>query len=186
MGIDISNRRRKSTVRKTTRSENVYLRLLVKLYAFLARRTDSKFNKTVYKRLCMTRRNRATVSTSKLTKFMQSKTDEHIAVVVAKIVNDSRNNCKGMTVCALGFSDTARARIEAAGGKCLTFDQLAVERPTGSNCILLRGRPTAREANKHFGPAPGVPNSSTKPYVLSKGRKFEKARGRRASRGYKN
>jgi hypothetical protein len=31
----------------------------------------------------------------------------------------------------------------------------------------------------------GVPHSSTKPYVRAKGRKFEKARGRRKSRGYK-
>ena len=44
----------------------------------------------------------------------------------------------------------------------------------------------SREAEKHFGPAPGTPGSTTKPYVRSKGRKFERARGRRASRGYKN
>lgn len=31
----------------------------------------------------------------------------------------------------------------------------------------------------------GVPGSHTKPYVRSKGRKFEKARGRRNSCGYK-
>jgi hypothetical protein len=31
----------------------------------------------------------------------------------------------------------------------------------------------------------GVPHSSTKPFVRAKGRKFEKARGRRKSRGYK-
>ncbi|KAK6015074.1 hypothetical protein OSTOST_19510, partial [Ostertagia ostertagi] len=31
----------------------------------------------------------------------------------------------------------------------------------------------AREAQKHFGLAPGVPHSHTKPYVRSKGRKFE-------------
>ena len=30
-----------------------------------------------------------------------------------------------------------------------------------------------------------VPHSHVKPYVRSKGRKFEKARGRRKSRGYK-
>ena len=72
-----------------------------------------------------------------------------------------------------------------AGGECLTFDQLALQRPTGSNCLLLRGPKNAREAVKHFGKAPGVPHSHTKPYVRSKGRKFEKARGRRASRGYK-
>lgn len=40
-------------------------------------------------------------------------------------------------------------------------------------------------AASHRLQAPGVPHSSTKPYVRSKGRKFEKARGRRASRGYK-
>lgn len=72
-----------------------------------------------------------------------------------------------------------------AGGECLTFDQLALERPTGKDCVLLRGPKNNREAVKHFGPAPGVPHSTTKPYVRSTGRKFEKARGRRKSRGYK-
>ena len=72
-----------------------------------------------------------------------------------------------------------------AGGECLTFDQLALLRPTGSDCVLLRGPKNSREAVKHFGKAPGVPHSHTKPYVRSKGRKFEKARGRRKSCGYK-
>jgi len=44
----------------------------------------------------------------------------------------------------------------------------------------------ARKAYRHFGAAPGVPHSKTAPLVRSKGRKFEQARGRRASRGYKN
>jgi hypothetical protein len=51
--------------------------------------------------------------------------------------------------------------------------------------VLLRGPKNAREAVKHFGKAPGVPHSHTKPYVRSKGRKFEKARGRRNSRGFR-
>ena len=72
-----------------------------------------------------------------------------------------------------------------AGGECLTFDQLALLRPTGANSVLLRGPKNSREAVKHFGKAPGVPHSHTKPYVRSKGRKFEKARGRRKSCGYK-
>lgn len=42
-----------------------------------------------------------------------------------------------------------------AGGECLTFDQLALERPTGKDCVLLRGPKNNREAVKHFGPAPG-------------------------------
>jgi large subunit ribosomal protein L18e len=68
----------------------------------------------------------------------------------------------------------------------LTFDQLALLAPTGANTVLLRGKKNAREAVKHFGPAPGVPGSHTRPYVRSYGRKFEKARGRRNSRGYRN
>lgn len=148
-----------------------------------------------------------------------------------------------------------------AGGEILTFDQLALQAPTGSNTVLLRGPKNSREAVKHFGPAPGespsstppqiqthpppispapwpsyacggglrlgsfaatrlpspaacmhpgcaashsrlhswhalcplthpslvagLPGSHAKPYVRSKGRKFERARGRRKSKGYK-
>ena len=89
-----------------------------------------------------------------------------------------------MKVCALKFTEKARERINAANGKCITFDQLAINRPEGENVILLRGT-RDREAKKHFGKAPGLPDSNTKPYVRSKGRKFERARGRRRSRGYK-
>ena len=90
-----------------------------------------------------------------------------------------------MKVAALRFTETARARIEKAGGECLTFDQLALRAPLGQNTVLLRGPKNSREAVKHFGPAPGVPHSHSKPYVRSKGRKFERARGKRNSRGYR-
>lgn len=153
---------------------------------------------------------------------------------------------------------TPACRAVQSGGDCMTFDQLALLKPTGSDTVLLRGPKSQREANKHFG-APGcvphqslslsacdtadqrapacaacaaalegfppfsyigigqasqaaavepsqcatdaralcstvlnpllcvrsVPHSHVKPYVRSKGRKFEKARGRRKSRGYK-
>merc|ERR1711918_295315 len=94
---------------------------------------------------------------------------------------------KGIKVCALRFTETARARLTKAGATCLSFDQLALQAPTGSNCILLRGPRANREACKYWG-APGVPGSSTKPkvaYSKTKGRKVEAARGRRKSRGYK-
>merc|ERR1712045_706660 len=50
--------------------------------------------------------------------------------------------------------------------------------------LLLQGPRKAREAVKHFGAA-GTPHSHTKPFTRGKGRKIEKARGRRQSRGYK-
>lgn len=106
--------------------------------------------------------------------------ENKIAVVVGTITNDIREfDLPALTVCALRFSRQARARILKAGGKVITFDELATVAPSGKNTVLLQGRRNAREAVRHFGPAPGVPGSHAKPFVRSKGRKFERARGRR-------
>ncbi|PVU86242.1 hypothetical protein BB561_006773 [Smittium simulii] len=184
MGIDLPSRNSKTKKRTSPKSENVYLELLVKLYRFLARRTNSEFNRVVLKRLFMSKIHQPPMSVSKLTKYAAG---GKILVNVGTVTDDIRSfYVPKMTIVALKFTKTARARIVSAGGECLTFDQLAVRAPTGNNTVLLRGKKTARTANKHFGRAPGVPGSSTRPYVRSKGRKFERARGRRSSRGYKN
>merc|ERR1719145_215684 len=117
---------------------------------------------------------------------MMDNKEGKIAVVVGTVTDDKRiYDVPKLTVCALRFTETARARIVKAGGECLTFDALALRSPMGKGTVLLRGPVKAREAERHFGKAPGVPNSTTAPYVRSKGRKFEMARGKRASRGYK-
>merc|ERR1712137_246934 len=184
MGIDIVKHGRKNKNRTAPKSEDPYLLLLVKLYRFLARRTDAPFNKVVLKRLYMSKKNRPPVSTAKLTRQMNGKDDNKIAVVVGTITDDPRLlDLPKLRVCALRVTEPARARILNAGGEILTFDQLALLRPTGSNTVLLRG-PTSRKAQRYFGAA-GVPNSTTRPRVRAKGRKFERARGRRQSRGYK-
>ncbi len=78
-----------------------------------------------------------------------------IRAVVGTVTDDNRlYEVPKMTICALRFTATARARIEKAGGECLTFDQLAMRAPTGSNVILLRGPKSHREAVKHFGFGP--------------------------------
>ncbi len=105
--------------------------------------------------------------------------------VVGTVTDDIRLlDCPKLRICALKFTEKARTRIIQAGGLATTFDQLAINRPSGEHVILLRG-PRDREALKHFGRAPGVPGSTAKPLVRSKGRKFERARGKRKSRGYK-
>ncbi|KAJ3092264.1 60S ribosomal protein L18 [Quaeritorhiza haematococci] len=184
MGIDLPKKHHEKKRQRTEpHSEDAYLLLLVKLYRFLARRTDSRFNKVVLKRLFMSRVNRPPISLSRLSRFMKGKEDK-IAVVVGTVTDDNRVlEIPKLTVCALRFTATARARILKAGGEVLTFDQLALRSPLGKGTVLLRG-PKRREAVKHFG-IPGAPGSKTKPYVRSKGRKFEKARGRRGSRGFK-
>ncbi|PKA58416.1 60S ribosomal protein L18-2 [Apostasia shenzhenica] len=186
MGIDlIAGGKSKKTKRTAPKSDDIYLKLLVKLYRFLVRRTGSKFNAVILKRLFMSRTNRPPLSLKRLIHFMEGK-DDKIAVIVGTVTDDKRvYEVPAMKVVALRFTETVRARIVKAGGECLTFDQLALRAPLGQNTILLRGPKNAREAVKHFGPAPGVPHSHTKPYVRSKGRKFERARGRRNSRGFR-
>ncbi len=160
----------------------------------------------------MSRVNRPPLGLNRLARYMDGK-EGRMAVVVATITDDERMDVvPKMSVCALRFTESARRRITAAGGECLTFDQLALkvrdkpgkelswfvlivsnhcmmlQAPTGSGCVLLRGRKNARESVRHFGHKTSVTNPHThshvKPYVRSKGRKFEKARGRRRSNGF--
>ncbi|XWS57483.1 hypothetical protein CRYUN_Cryun09bG0178100 [Craigia yunnanensis] len=185
-GIDlVAGGKSKKSKRTAPKSDDIYLKLLVKLYRFLVRRTGSKFNAVILKRLFMSKANKPPLSLSRLVQFMKGKEDK-IAVVVGTVTDDIRvYEVPALKVTALRFTETARARIEKAGGECLTFDQLALRAPLGQNTVLLRGPKNAREAVKHFGPAPGVPHSHTKPYVRSKGRKYERARGRRNSKGFR-
>ncbi|KAL8610499.1 60S ribosomal protein L18 [Nucella lapillus] len=187
MGIDICHKNDRKVHRTEPKSQDVYLRLLVKLYRFLARRTNAKFNKIVMKRLFMSKTNRPPLSLSKIIRLMKKPgRDTKTAVVIGTITDDVRiHKIPKLKVCALRVTAGARARILKAGGELITLDQLALRSPKGENTVLMQGPRKSRQAYRHFG-APGVPNSKAAPYVRSKGRKFERARGRRKSRGYKN
>ena len=159
----------------------MYLGLLVELYRFLARRTDSSFNKIVLQRLYMSKNNRAPMSISRIAQLLKGDSKK-VAVLVGSVLDDARlSEVPAMRICALRFTETARARILKAGGECLTFDQLALQDPKGSNTLLIRGKRTARKAYKYF----GNPKDGARPFVRSKGRKQERARGRRKSCGFK-
>lgn len=185
MGIDLKHKK-PTHHRKEAKSDNPYLKVLVKVYRFLARRTDSDFNKVVLRRLFMSKINRPPVSISRILKNVaheQAPKLDKTVVIVGTVTDDNRAlTVPKLTVAALRFTASARARIVAAGGEAITLDQLALRAPTGSNTVLLRGPKNAREAVKHFGFGP---HSGKKPYVASKGRKFERARGRRRSKGFK-
>ncbi|KAI0316126.1 60S ribosomal protein L18 [Amylostereum chailletii] len=185
MGIDIAKHHVKKGVRTAPASEDPYLLLLVKLYRFLARRTDSKFNKVILHRLFLSKINRPPVSLSRIIKETTNVDDlsSKIIVQVGTVTDDVRIlDIPKLSVAALRFTQSAKERILKAGGEVLTLDQLATRAPTGSNTVLLRGKRNTREAVKHFGMGP---HKHKKPYTVSKGRKFERARGRRKSRGFK-
>ncbi|KAL5488224.1 hypothetical protein ACEPAI_6332 [Sanghuangporus weigelae] len=185
MGIDIAKHHVKKGHRTAPKSEDPYLLLLVKLYRFLARRTDSSFNKVILRRLFLSKTNRPPVSLSKIAKELENvpEKESKTIVIVGTVTDDVRlSELPKVTVAALRFTRSAKERILNAGGETLTLDQLALRAPTGSGTILLRGKRNSREAVKHFGMGP---HKNKKPYTVSKGRKFERARGRRKSRGYK-
>merc|ERR1712046_368872 len=138
--------------KKNSNSKNLYLHLLVKLFRFLSRRTDSQFTKTVLRRLMASRTNRPPLSLSKIIKHLGKKQDR-VAVRVGTVTDDERVlDMPKPNVAALRFTEAARARITKAGGKCLTLDELVMQAPTGTTTLLLRAS-TAREAKKHFGAA---------------------------------
>ena len=172
MGIDIVGGGRKATAksgRVAPVSENLYLRLLVKLYRFLSRRTDAKFNKVILKRLFSSRSNKPPLSIKTIAKHKSKSEGDKTVVVVGSVTDDVRFlEVPKLSICALRFSATAKARILKAGGECLTFDQLALRSPLGENTLLLRGSKSHREAEKHFG-APGTQPALNAPLVVVPG-----------------
>jgi len=185
MGYDWGkDRPKRQRGRRNPVSENPYLRLLVKLFRFLAQRTGTKYNKAVLKRLFHSKSVRQPVSTSALSHALKFKRDK-VAVVVGTVTDDPRKLAlPKINVAALHVTDTARARILKAGGQIFTLDQLALKHPKGDNTLLLRAVRHTRKAAKHYG-VPGRVGSKTIPKTQADGRKFERARGRRASRGFK-
>lgn len=103
----------------------------------------------------MSRMNRPPVSLSRINTNIQNGNEKKTIVIVGTVTDDNRLlECPKVNVAALRFTATARARILAAGGSAITLDQLALEKPTGANTLLLRGPKNSREAVKHFGFGP--------------------------------
>lgn len=185
MGIDHFGKPHERKGQRTApASDNVYLKLLVKLYRFLARRTDAGFNKIILKSLFLSKINRPPVSVSRVARAVEHQgAAEKTIVVVGTVTDDNRiATMPKATVAALRFTEGAKARIVKAGGETITLDQLARRSPKGENTVILRGPRKTREAVRHFGMGP---HKNKAPRIQSKGRKFERARGRRKSRAFK-
>ena len=111
----------------------------------------------------MSRTNRPPLSLSRMIRKMKLPGRENkTAVVVGTVTDDVRIlEVPNLKVCALRVSIRDGSRILKAGGKILTFDQLALESPKGRGTVLLSGPRKGREVYRHFGKAPGTPHSHT-------------------------
>jgi large subunit ribosomal protein L18e len=129
MGIDlIRGGRTLNRGIRSTKTSNTYIKTLIKLYAFLARRTDASFNQVIHKRLNQSRLNRYPISISRIVKTLshdnapvaegKTKFNSRIVAVVGSVTNDNRflSLPEGLRVCALRFTSEARNRITAAKG----------------------------------------------------------------------
>lgn len=136
------------------------------------------------KSLFLSKINRPPVSVSRIDRALkQAGAADKTIVVVGTVTDDNRIfSFPKATVAALRFTAGAKAKIVKAGGEAITLDQLATRAPKGQNTLIVRGPRNAREAVRHFGFGP---HKNKAPRILSKGRKFERARGKRNSRGFK-
>lgn len=136
------------------------------------------------RQLFLSKANRQPVSVAKVARAVKPKTAAGKTVVVVGTVTDDvrLHSYPKVSVAALRFTAGARSTIEKNGGEAITLDQLAARAPTGANTIIVRGPKKARDAYRHFGMGP---HQHKAPRIASKGRKFERARGRRRSRGFK-
>ena len=151
--------------------------------SFILGRTDAPFNKVILKSLFLSKINRPPVSVSRISRALKQKgAAEKTIVVVGTVTDDNRLlEFPKATIAALRFTAGAKDRILKNGGEAITLDQLALRAPKGQNTLIVRG-PRNSRAVRHFGFGP---HKGKAPRILSKGRKFERARGRRRSRGFK-
>ncbi len=87
----------------------------------------------ISERLLGPRRQRAEVNVSKINRYTK---DGDTVLVPGKVLGAGSINHK-VYVAALSFSENARRKIEAAGGKCLTIEELMQMNPRGSNIIIM-------------------------------------------------
>merc|ERR1712072_373801 len=117
MGVDLQDHHVRKRQRSAPKSADVELLLLVKLYRFLARRTDSRFNKTILRRLFQSKINRPPLSLSKITRELKNKKGNPTVVTVGAVTDDNRITDEEIpekiSIAALRFTKTARARIPA-------------------------------------------------------------------------
>ncbi|XP_037693710.1 ribosomal protein L18-like [Choloepus didactylus] len=178
--VDICYNKDRKVRRREPKSQDIRLRPLVKLYKFLARRTNSTFNQVVLKRLFLTRYNRPPLSLFRMIRNMKLPGSENRTAVVVGTVTDDKwiQEVLKLKVCELRASSHVWGCILKAGGETLTFVQQTLDSPQDCGTVLLSGTRKGREVYRHFRKPRGTPHSRTKPYVCSKSRP--------ASPGYKN
>ncbi len=105
----------------------------IRLLRKIARENKAKIWWRIAELLEKPKRRRIAVNLSRINRYTRP---GDVAVIPGKALGAGSLN-HPVTVAAFSFSDKAKAKIEAAGGKCLTIEELAASNPKGSNVKLL-------------------------------------------------
>ncbi|WP_457550620.1 50S ribosomal protein L18e [Archaeoglobus sp.] len=119
--------------RLTRRKTDPNLVRLIELLFKASAENKVKIWKDIAERLTRPKRLYAEVNVSKIERY--AKEGETI-LVPGKVLGGGRI-AKAVTVAALSFSDSARRKIESAGGKCITIPQLIEMNPRGSGVRIM-------------------------------------------------
>lgn len=124
---------RESQIMKATNKSDPNLLELILELKRETREGGAAVWRDIAKRLEKPRRNWAEVNLSRLDRYA----DEGDVVVVPGKVLGAGKLSKSLTVAAYGFSGSASRKIEEAGGKNLTIQQLVQESPDGSGVRIF-------------------------------------------------
>ena len=112
---------------------NVHPVALVQTLKRVAHENNAPIWRDLAKRLEKPARSWAQVNLSRLEYHLPPKT---VVVVPGKVLG-AGSLSKPMTVAAFAFSASARAKIDAVGGSCLSLSELAKKNPKGANVALM-------------------------------------------------
>ncbi|HEC81656.1 MAG TPA: 50S ribosomal protein L18e [Thermoplasmatales archaeon] len=120
-------------VKKTSKT-NPHLIALIQDLKKKSFEHDVAIWKDVALRLEKPSRNWAEVNLSKIERYVG---EDEIALVPGKVLSSGRLS-KKIKVAAWGFSYKAREKIQKAGGKCLSIEDLVKENPSGKGVRIVR------------------------------------------------
>lgn len=113
--------------------DNIVLKRTIALLKKKAKENNAPIWNAVAELLSKPRRKRIFVNISRINRFSK---DGDVIVVPGKVLGSGLINHK-ITVGAFKFSEAAKRKIEAAGGRCIFIEDLVEEQPKGSGVKIL-------------------------------------------------
>ncbi len=116
------------------KKSNPHVTELVSYLYSSAEKNDAGIWKAVAKKLEKPSRNWAEVNVGKIARHLN---EGEIALVTGKVLGDGE--AAKMEVAAFDFSESARKKIEGAGGKCYSLKEIVDKSPKGKGIRIIGG-----------------------------------------------